>query len=306
MKIENTKGALLLDESSLCFTVKAEGESWSWEEGYRPYFLAGEEKIFFSDAASVHHEAVKNGIGEGIRSCYSGFSIGGEKKELSFETYVWTEESTGDVFFEWIPVRENGEITKLFWPGPMAFEEAREDWYTLVNERQGFLIPNTWKTESRPLHFQGQFCTAGGYMSWFSQIREGKGYIAIALTPWNGFTGLEHPAGGPFTHVSVSWDPSLGTMDYRRIMRYSFRKDCDYNTMCKIYRKYMFENDLAATLKEKTARIPSVDRLVGASFVHKGIKTSVNPKSEFFDPEAPEKNNSLTPFAVREKEMEIP
>ena len=41
-------------------------------------------------------------------------------------------------------------------------------------------------------------------MSWFSQIREGKGYIAIALTPWNGFTGLEHPAGGPFTHVSVS------------------------------------------------------------------------------------------------------
>mgnify|MGYP000054440448 FL=1 len=112
MKIENTKGALLLDESSLCFTVKAEGESWSWEEGYRPYFLAGEEKIFFSDAASVHHEAVKNGIGEGIRSSYSGFSIGGEKKELSFETYVWTEESTGDVFFEWSPVRENGEITK--------------------------------------------------------------------------------------------------------------------------------------------------------------------------------------------------
>ena len=40
-------------------------------------------------------------------------------------------------------------------------------------------------------------------------------------------------------------------MDYRRIMRYSFRKDCDYNTMCKIYRNYMFENDLAATLKEK-------------------------------------------------------
>ena len=34
-------------------------------------------------------------------------------------------------------------------------------------------------------------------------------------------------------------------------MRYSFRKDCDYNTMCKIYRNYMFENDLAATLKEK-------------------------------------------------------
>ncbi len=304
MKIESTKGVLSLDEATLCFNVEAEGESWSWEKDYRPCFLAGEEKVFFSDAASIRHEAVKNGIGKGIRSSYSGFIIAGEKKELAFETYAWIEECTGDVFFEWVPIKESGEITKLFWPGPMAFEEKREDWYTLVNERQGYLIPNTWEVPSRPLHFKGQFCTAGGYMSWFSQIREGKGYIAIALTPWNGFTELEHPAGGPYTHVSVSWEPSLGKMDYRRIMRYSFRKDCDYNTMCKIYRNYMFENDLAATLKEKAARIPSVDRLVGASFVHKGIKTSVNPKSEFFDPAAPEKNNSLTPFAVREKEME--
>ena len=29
MKIESTKGALSLDEATLCFTVESEGESWS-------------------------------------------------------------------------------------------------------------------------------------------------------------------------------------------------------------------------------------------------------------------------------------
>ena len=124
MKIESTKGVLSLDEATLCFNVEAEGESWSWEKDYRPCFLAGEEKVFFSDAASIRHEAVKNGIGKGIRSSYSGFTIAGEKKELAFETYAWIEECTGDVFFEWVPIKESGEITKLFWPGPMAFEQG--------------------------------------------------------------------------------------------------------------------------------------------------------------------------------------
>ena len=80
MKIESTKGVLSLDEATLCFNVEAEGESWSWEKDYRPCFLAGEEKVFFSDAASIRHEAVKNGIGKGIRSSYSGFTIAGEKR----------------------------------------------------------------------------------------------------------------------------------------------------------------------------------------------------------------------------------
>ena len=38
-------------------------------------------------------------------------------------------------------------------------------------------------------------------------------------------------------------------------------------------------------------------------FVHAGIKTLVQPESRFFDPEAPEKNNHLTPFAVRTKQI---
>lgn len=304
MKIQNNRQSIAFDEEKLCFSICADGEEWSFEENYRPYLVIAGEKVLFSQAEKVLHQEIKNGIGAGILSNYSGFVVNGEHMNISFETYVWMEEATGDVFFEWIPLEENGKIEHVCWPGPMAFEEKRSDWYTLITEYQGRLIPNDWELESEKIVFDGMFGTAGAYMSWFSQIREGNGYIAIALTPWNGKMGLEHPAGGPYTHVSVSWQPSLGKMDYRRCMRYSFRKGCDYNDMCKIYRNYMFENGLATTLNEKAARVPSINKMIGSAFVHKGIKTSVNPASEFFDPAAPEKNNSLTPFAVRQKEME--
>ena len=38
--------------------------------------------------------------------------------------------------------------------------------------------------------------------------------------------------------------------------------------------------------------------------MHCGIKTNVNPESDFCDKEDPEKNNHVTLFSVREKQME--
>lgn len=304
MKIENERITISLDETTLRVSICADGEKWETAQECLPYLVLDGEKILFSQAEKISHQEIRNGIGKGILSHFEGFVLKGKRQEICFETYIWAEDVTGDVFFEWIPLKENGEIGEVFWPGPMSFEEKRRDWYTLVTENQGLLIPNDWENAAEKLSFDGMFETAGSYMAWFSQIRERNGYIAIALTPWNGRVNLAHPAGGPYTHVSVSWQPSLGKMDHRRIMRYTFRKDCDHNQMCKIYRQYMFENGLAATLKEKAARVPSVDDLIGCAFVHKGIKTSVNPASDFFDPNDPEKNNSLTPFEVRRQEMQ--
>ena len=77
--------------------------------------------MFFSDAASIRHEAVKNGIGKGIRSSYSGFTIAGEKKELDFETYAWIEECTGDVFLRVGADQRERRDHKAFLAGPHGF-----------------------------------------------------------------------------------------------------------------------------------------------------------------------------------------
>lgn len=296
-----------LNETNLHITVEADGHTWDWGADFIPSFWYETEEskggvsAKFAEGENISHIEVYNGIGAGIRSIYQGFKAGGRKTGLEFETYVWVEDSTEDVYFEWIPVSdpERG-VRKVVWPGYMAFESKRDDWYTLVTEGQGLLVPNTGEQAVSKLHFDGMFLTSGSYMPWFSQIREGRGYIAVAVTPWNGGVEIDHPENGTYTHVGVRWEDSLGSMEYGRILRYSFRNHCDYNDMCKIYRNYVFENGLAATLSEKAARIPSVKQLFGCFFVHTGIKTNVNPRSDFFDKEAPEKNNSMTSFSERE------
>ena len=111
------------------------------------------------------------------------------------------------------------------------------------------------------------------------------------------------PAGGPYTSVGAWLEPSLGTMNYRRVFRYTFLNDCDYNDLCKAYRQYVREQGHLRTLKEKAVQNPSIHDLVGTCFVHTGIKTVVQPESGFFDPQNPEKNNRVVPFSVREQQI---
>ena len=288
-------------EESLRFTVKKDKTQWGWCEDYRPCIEVNGEKVLFQDTKVITHRDWKTGYGKGIVSHFEGF----EKVEgLSFETIVWVEEVTGNVYFEWVPLTE-GEIVvdKVLWPGAMAFEEKKDTWYTLLNWQQGVMIPNTWEVETKKIIFEGFLGTAGAYMPWFSQVKDGEGYLAVAVTPWNAGYDIDHPAGGPYTHMSIRWEPSLGKMEYRRVMRYTFLSDCDYNDICKEYRAYVKEKGLFRSLAEKAAKNPSVNDLIGCSFVHTGIKTKVQPNSDFFDPEAPDKNDNLTPFKVRTEEM---
>ena len=300
-----TKGTeIRFDESRLSFTITHEGDSWNWGEGFRPRMECEEGTIYFADAKKISHEEWKTGIGHGILSHFEGFELNGADAGIAFDTIVWIEEVSGDVFFEWVPLStETVKVKSVYWPGYMEFDEKKDSWYTLLNWQQGLLVPNTWKTAVDKVVFDGFMGTAGAYMPWFGQVKDRAGYIAICEQPWNAAYYTEHPAEGPYTHVGIRWEPSLGKMDYRRVMKYSFVKDCDYNDLCKIYRNYVIEQGRFKSLAEKAVKTPSIDQLIGSAFLHKGIKTQVMTNSDFYDAENPDKNNHLTPFSVRTEEI---
>lgn len=300
-----TKGTeIRFDESRLSFTITHEGDSWNWGEGFRPRMECEEGTIYFADAKKISHEEWKTGIGHGILSHFEGFELNGADAGIAFDTIVWIEEVSGDVFFEWVPLStETVKVKSVYWPGYMEFDEKKDSWYTLLNWQQGLLVPNTWKTAVDKVVFDGFMGTAGAYMPWFGQVKDRAGYIAICEQPWNAAYYTEHPAEGPYTHVGIRWEPSLGKMDYRRVMKYSFGKDCDYNDLCKIYRNYVIEKGRFKSLAEKAVKTPSIDQLIGSAFLHKGIKTQVMTNSDFYDAENPDKNNHLTPFSVRTEEI---
>ena len=336
---------VLFDEETLRFTFQRDGAQWTWREGFRPSLETKQGTFAFADAAEITHEERHTGTGVGVRSVYRGFGGGAD---FAFETYVWVEQTGGDVHFEWIPLCEDGlDVTRLHWPGEMAFDALADRDVTLITHEQGVLIPNTWPTAVSSAHgdivFDGRFETAGGYMPWYAQIRGGSdagshGYIAICETPWNAGYMIEHPANGIAanatnataadgdatdaaasavnatastaanaangTSVGMWFEPSLGRMDYRRIVRYRFLSHADHTSVAKAYRAYVNERGRLRTLAEKAARNPSVRDLIGCSWVHVGIKTVVQPESRFYDHDHPEKNNALTTFAARQRQID--
>lgn len=305
MTVEHMGTTLQLEKTTLAFSITAQGQTWRWAADYRPKMVTtDEQEIFFTDAFSITHQVWNTGIGRGIRSTYEGFLLNGKKIEAAFETIAWVESVSGDVYFEFVPLREEGlSIKAVYWPGYMEFEKPSDRWYSVLNILQGLLLPNTWENEVNKLHFDGQMCSCAAYMPWFGQIRPGAGYIAICQQPWDAAYQVDHPANGPYSHVSIRWLPSLGKLAYRRVMKYSFLGSCDYNDLCKIYRNYVKETGLFTSLAEKAARSSLVDKLIGSAIVHKGIKTHVSPGSYFYNEEEPEKNDYLVPFSVRTQEI---
>ncbi|WP_276951909.1 DUF5696 domain-containing protein [Acetatifactor muris] len=284
---------------SLCCRVEAGNRIW--EQTCPPRIERKEcSAVLFSDAASISHRYYQSGVGTGILSSYDGFA---EMEKFSFETLIWIEHATGNVRFELIPGRDGEAFAAVHWPMPFAFDNPVSSSYTVMPVLQGILIPNTWETAVGKLPFNGQMCSAGAYMPWFGQVEARRGYIAICEQPWDAGYEIDHPAGGPYSHVGMYFLPSLGRLAYRRVTRFTFLEDCDYNDLCKVYRSYVKETGLFTTLAEKSARNLLVRKLVGAAIVHKGIKTHVSPDSLFYDREHPEKNDVVIPFAERTREI---
>lgn len=296
---------LRFDETTLRFSFSRDGATWSGCDGIEPQLTREDRSFSFAGAATVTHERIETGTGVGVRSVFAGFA----GADYAFETYIWIERSSGDVLCEWVPLRECGaepRIDRVLWPAPLSFDRADAHDVTLITHEQGVMIPNSWPTEvgTDALSFGGRFETAGGYMPWFAQLRsDGHAYIAICETPWNAGYDIDHPAGGPYTHVGMWFEPSLGRMDYRRVVRYRLLDHADHTAICKTYRAYVNERGRLRTLAEKAARNPSVRDLLGRSWVHVGIKTNVQPDSSFYDPAQPGKNDSLVTFAQRERQM---
>ena len=182
----NQNCSVQMDETSLLYTIRKDEAEWKRAADYQPKIICEQGELLFSQAKNITHSEYSTGYGKGILSTFDGFEVDGAYINYAFQTYVWIEETTNDVYFEWIPLKENGlTIQKVLWPGKMEFDEPREDWYTLLTHQQGILIPNTWKTALSPIVFDGFFETAGGYMPWYGQVKQGNGYIAICTTPWN-------------------------------------------------------------------------------------------------------------------------
>lgn len=292
--------------TDLDLIITSERKEWRYDKSYNPYIEIKvndeNKKINFQGAQNISHTEYKTGLGEGIKSTYSDFIIEGQQLNIAFETLVWIDNTYGDVHFEFIPIREmKGMIRKVVWPGPFEFNKTGSDNYTVVPMMQGCIIPTNWKEKVEHID-DGRYYSRDAYMPWFGQIEEGKGYIAIAETPWDGGYDLDHEGTG-HTYIAPYWEPSLGYISYNRKIVYRFLDECDYNTLCKIYREYIKQKGKFITLEEKNIRNANVAKLIGSPIIHTNIFTHIVEDSIYYDIENTDNNDQLTTFGTRTEQL---
>jgi hypothetical protein len=280
---------------------------WAQCSSFQPYMdiYEGEKpiRVYFKDAKDISHECYRTGTGEGIKSVFREFEIDRKILPVSFEILIWVDCFYGDLHFEFVPITDtHGCVKRVVWPGPLEFNKQSECNYTVLPIMQGALIPNNWEQEIESEKLvnmgDGKCYTRSLYMQWWGQIEENNGYIAIVETPWEGGYILNHPSGGP-TNISAAWYPSLGRLDYIRKIKYTFLKDCDYNTLCKVYRNYIRQKGAFVTFEEKILKNPNTVHLLGCPIIHTFIYNHVEPASFYFDKDHPEKNDELVSFENR-------
>ncbi|QUH27660.1 DUF5696 domain-containing protein [Vallitalea guaymasensis] len=305
--INNTENIkVVYNKNDFSFNVETPNKVWCQKKDFKPYvdisYNDEIHRLYFENAESITHKSFETGIGRGIKCLLSNFKIGKEEIELCFEISIWIDNIYEDIHFELIPINEvQGIIEKIVWPGPFDFKKKEKNNYTVIPMMLGCIIPNNWAKEVHPME-NGRYYTRGAYMPWWGQVEDNNGYIAIAETPWDGGYELVHPAGGE-TNIASVWYPSLGEIGYNRKIKYSFMDECDYNRLCKVYKKYVKQQKGIVTLEEKAIQNPNINQLIGSPVIHSFIYNHTEPSSDIYDREHPENNDVLVSFNERVNQL---
>lgn len=280
-KISGTGVSLQYDPYKLKCSVKTKRNVWEWC-AVPSVVLSDDTELSFK-SAKCEAKSYKTGVADGIRAVYSGFG----DTDIIVHTFVWLNPSTDEINFEArCEGDRNLQIKRLQFPASFTF--GSDNGYTVLPRMQGTLVPAGTSIEIA----DGRIQERDGYMSFFGQVRDDAGYIAIYTTPWEAYYCLP----GNDT-VMPYFTPSMGTMRYKRTMKYRFfDSGCDYVTIAKAYRKYMKETGRFVSLAEKIDRNPNVAKLIGSPVIHTGIATHISPESDYYTPDEPEKNDFYTTF----------
>ena len=285
--IRHGQTILSADPAACVYSVTL-GNGDSWRMTKRPYILfADGQTVPFPQPVS--EARTSTGTYEGVRAVYEDFGRG-----ITVATHVRVDMTTGEIAFE-ITVEGDrpGEIELVSFPAPFDFDAQPGEGYTVLPRMQGTLVP-----AGQDIALQnGEIYSRDAYIPLYGQVKGRSGYAAIFDTPFDAKYTFNGGA------VSPLWRTSLGRIGYARRMLYTFCAPCDHNVIAKRYRAYIKERGRLITLHEKIARNPNVARLLGCAVIHAGIAVHISPKSDYYTPGEPAKNDYYTTFEQRAAEL---
>ncbi len=281
--IAGTTTKVTFNESNLAITVNAASVLWDMVASEKNDLLVRHNGKDISlpllAAQNIKTTVYKTGFKSGIKIAFNDFQlINGELLDIAIVLTIAMEGENDELVFTSVAIEGEDTVRQLDWPKAMDGSDVD---FTVLNHVRGNLLPRYWKHDYHPFRtFTGEQEAADVAVdttsvivsnlvecwsqSWWGFQKGNSAMMLIVETPDDASYTFDHPAGGP-TVIGLRWLATLGKFSYPRSVRMCFFEDGNYVTLAKRYRKYVKDIGHFVSLKEKIARNPLVEKLIGAS-----------------------------------------
>lgn len=315
--IAGRKQKVTLNERNLSIVIETGSARWATVASSPHDMLVKtsteEFAIGLAEAKQIKIVPYDGGFKTGVKISLAGWSHNARKLGLTVFLTVCLEGRDEDLVFDTAASETETSLRRLDWPGAL---DARDVDYTVLSNGRGTLLPRNWPKDYYPIRSitpEGKIAPTdhsllqshvieSWSMSWWGFEKGTSAMMIIVETPDDAAYQFEHPAGGP-TLIGPRWNAQLTRFNYPRSARMVFLANANYVDLAKRYRRYVRESGLFVSLKEKIARTPAVNDLIGTPQTRVSILRNMSPDSDRYDTKDPAKNYSLTTFDERAKQL---
>lgn len=312
--LRGQKQIVTLDAATLELSVKTAATSWkmlpSTPGDLRIKQAAEEFAVHLADAEKIAIEPFDSGAKTGVKLTLDHWRLRDALVELPLTLTIALEGPDEELVFDVVADESHGTVLRqLDWPAAL---DAHDVDYTVLNHYRGILLPRDWPEAYNPIRSDNEYRRDTSEIQsdviecwsqpWWGFQKGAAAMMVIVETPDDAAYQWSHPAGGP-TVIGPRWRAQLGRLGYVRTARMVFFDHGNYVTLAKRYRMYAMETGLWVSLKEKIARSPKVESLIGSIESRVSVLRNIVPESRLFDREHPEKNHVVHPFAERVQQV---
>ena len=315
--IAGQKNRVTLNDADFALNIQAGPAQWVMMPSKAGDMLVkarGEEvTLRLADAKTISVVPYDTGFKTGVKIGLTGWKQKSNDLDLELFLTVCLEGRDEDVVFDVSANEHDTKLRQLDWPAALDSHEVD---YTLLSNGRGTLLPRNWPKEYYPIRTitpQGKIAATdhsllqshvieSWSMSWWGFQKGKSAMMVIVETPDDAAYQFSHPAGGP-TVIGPRWRAQLGRFGYLRTARMCFVSNGNYVDLTKRYRRYVQDSGLFVSLKEKIARTPAVNDLIGTPQTRVSILRNLKPDSDRYDTKDPSKNYSLTTFDERARQL---
>ena len=280
--IEGRTNKVSINETTFAIAVDADHVQWKMVPSQENDLLIrhkGENiSVSLTAARNIKTTPYQTGYKSGVKIVFSDFrSKNGNVFDIKIVLTIAMEGKSDELVFTSVAIEKEDTLRQLDWPKAI---DARNVDFTVLNHVRGNLLPRNWKYAYHPFRsFTGEQEAADVTVdttsvivsnlvecwsqSWWGFQKEKSAMLLIVETPDDASYDFSHPAGGP-TVIGPRWLASLGKFSYPRSLRMCFFKKGNYVTLAKRYRKHIQDIGQFVSLKEKIARNPLIEKLIGA------------------------------------------